>query len=143
MANYLSEAIFREVVESFDWPTSYTIENDLPDGMILKLPNCSLYFAEGLQADIRLEFLPENTGATGGLGLAHAMMVIPPGQAVQGLHRDESPYGSAEKARHGVHDICATVIARLGHVLRGDFSWVARYQAISGGRGGSGGAGVA
>lgn len=133
MANHLNESIFREVVESFDWPANYTIENDMPDGMILKFPNCSLYFAEGHQGDIRLEFLPEDTGASVTLGLAHAMMVTPPGAEAQNLYRDESPYGSPEKVRHGVHDICATVLARLPHVLRGDFSWVARYQAISGG----------
>lgn len=135
MANYLTESVFREVVESFDWPASYTIEEDLPDGMMLRLPNCTLYFAEGHEGDIRLKFLPENTGAPRALGLTHAMMVTPPAGAsdkpTKELFRDESPDGSADKVRHGVHDICVTVLARLDHVLRGDFSWVQRYQAIS------------
>ncbi len=131
MPNHLTEGIFREVIESFDWPAEYSIENDLPDGMMLRLPNCTLYFTEGFEGDIRLEFLPEDTGANINLGLAHAMMVAGPGPQAPGLHRDESPYGSPEKVRHGIHDICATMLARLPHVLRGDFSWVGRYLAIS------------
>lgn len=133
MKTYLSENLFREVVDSFEWPEAHTVESDLPDGMMLKLPLCTLYFAEGPEGDIRLEFLPENTGAKMSLGLAHAIMVAPPASgAAQKLFRDESPKGSAEKARHGVHDLCATVLARLEPVLRGDFSWVEKYRQKTG-----------
>ncbi|MGH1343723.1 MAG: hypothetical protein ACRBN8_19355 [Nannocystales bacterium] len=135
MKTYLSETAFREVVDTFQWPATYTVESDLPDGMMLKFPLCTLYFAEGPEGDVRLEFLPENTGVKMSLGLAHAMMVAPPGSDAQGarkLFRDESPVGSVDKARHGVHDICTTVLARLEHVLLGDFSWVERYRAKTG-----------
>lgn len=136
--DHMTEALFREVVESFDWPEEYTIESDLPDGMIMQFPRCCLYFAEGEDGNVNLEFLPEDTGTDIPLKLPHAMLTVVPlserdGQPLtEGLFRDRSPWGSEAKVRHGIHDLCVTMLTHLRHVILGDFSWVEKYRAISG-----------
>ncbi|MCB9760866.1 MAG: hypothetical protein H6739_13595 [Alphaproteobacteria bacterium] len=138
MDNYLTPEIFREVVESFDWPAEYLIEDDLPDGMTLKFPHCSLYFPEGYEGEMSLEFLPEDTGFPYNLGLFEAMMVFAPFSErdgrplVEGLRNDDAPYGSETKVRNGVHDLCMWAQKYLHPVILGDFSWVQRYREMTG-----------
>ena len=138
MTRYLTEEVFSDVVASFEWPAEYSIEDDLPDGMILQFPKCSLYFAEGIDANMELKFLPEDTGVDIPLDLVNAMMVVKPlserdgSPLTEGLFKDKSPWGSEAKVRHGIHDLCLTMLTHLQPVILGDFSWVAKYRAMTG-----------
>lgn len=134
--HFMTEDLVREVVGTFNWPATYTVEEDLPDGVTVQFPNCALYFVESYDGDVSLEFLPEDTGTDVPLELGHAMMVALPVESrdgrplATGLFDDYSPDGSVEKVRHGIHDLCAVVLAHLKHVILGDFSWVAMYEAM-------------
>lgn len=132
--NFLTSDLLDAVLKEFEWPISYILEDDLPDGMIMRFPRCNLYFREGYEGDIELHFLKVDTGTDYPLKLAHAISVIVPEAIREGnevtpnLINDSSIYGSQEKMRNGIRDICKILLTHLLACIQGDWSWLEIYK---------------
>ncbi len=129
----LTIEVFTEIIEQYEWPAPYTIENLLPKGIIMRFPKCNLVFVEAFQSTIELDFLVSDTHSPYTLELGHALSVVSP-QAerkgkplVEGLFNDNFPLPSIEKVQHGIHDICKIVLAHLTPCILGDWSWLPKH----------------
>ena len=134
---YLTLELLAEIVSEYEWPAPYTLEDDLPDGIIMKFPNSNLVFSEGFESDMDLQFLPEDTGTDTNLGFTHALMAIvpeaerdPKKPLTPGLINDDPPAASPIKVKNGLRDLCTIALYHLKPCILGDFSWVAKYRAI-------------
>jgi hypothetical protein len=127
--------VLADVLSEFDWPAPYVLEDELPDGIVMRFPRSSLFFVEGFEGDMALEFLPEDTGTDQKLTVGHALSVIVPESTRKGgpitlnLIDDESPYASLEKVKNGIRDLCTIALTHLQPCILGDFGWVAAYKA--------------
>jgi hypothetical protein len=132
---YMTMEVLSEVLAEFEWPAPYTLEDDLPDGIIMAFPNCRLYFDEGFESHMRLMFLPEDTGTDKTLTLGHALQTIrsDPDRAelppTPPLINDIASSPSVEKVKNGVRDLAMMVLTYLQPCILGDFSWVEKYKA--------------
>src|SRR4051812_37480664 len=117
---YLTLEIAAEVVADFDWPAPYTLEDDLPDGIVMVFPACQLLLAEGFESDVAIKFLPRDTGLDHAVDLDSALHALVseteragtpfPRRHDLGLYNDRSLSGSLAKAKHGLHDQCAILL---------------------------------
>jgi hypothetical protein len=131
---FLTPEVLAEVLAEFPWPAPYTLEEDLPDGIEIRLPRCHLYVSEGFESDMDLSFLPESTG------LDHLVSV---GSALRALSEDPdrtlppppklidyfSPGASLDKVKNELRDLCTLLFTYFRPSLDGDFDWVAAYRA--------------
>ncbi len=123
---FLTVALLEELLSAFEWPTPYSLEDAQPDGVIMHLSACSLFFCEGFEGEMFVEFLSENTGVDLPLKLFHALQVHRPAVDAPPLKliNNTEPAASLSKVRDGILDLCTILLARLQPVLEGDFSWV-------------------
>ena len=122
---FMTLELLDKLLAEFEWPAPYTLEDDLPDGIVVAFPRCHLYFTEGFESTIQIRFLPEDTGTDEPLTLGHALSTIasvPPPQIPPTMH------ASLEKVIAGIREQCTLVLTYLRPCLLGDFSWVERYQ---------------
>lgn len=133
--SFMTLEVVSEVVSQFDWPASYTLEDDLPDGVVMEFPGCRLFFVEGFEGEISIKFLPRDTGLKTSLTMAEALLGLRSAQAAGvssgpklDLFNDRSPRASLDKVKHGLHDQCVIVLAHFRDCLLGDFSWVETYK---------------
>ncbi len=130
---YMTIEVLAEILNEFDWPASYTLEDDLPDGILMSFPKSHLYFCEGFESEMYLEFLSEDTHTEYNLKLGHALSVIVPESQRDGtsISSDLIDYwytgASLEKVQNGIRDLCTIVLYHLTPCLLGDFSWVEKY----------------
>lgn len=47
---FLTPEVLAEVLAEFPWPAPYTLEDDRPDGIEVRLPRCHLYVTEASRA---------------------------------------------------------------------------------------------
>ena len=126
---YLTEAILKSVLDEFEWPEPFTIEDWLPDGILVAFPRCQLFFVEGVDA-IAIEFLSENTGVEAKLTHKHALRAVrstldpakAPPEPVPTTTFGAPP--SIERVQSNIRDLCTLVLTYLRPTLTGDFSWV-------------------
>jgi hypothetical protein len=132
---FLTMDLLAEVLAEFQWPAPYTLEDELPDGIIVVFPRCRLFFVEGFESEMSLKFLPEDTGLDETVTLKHALVALRSDPERSGALPEPrlinyfSPKASEEKVRNGIRDLCTLVLTYLRPCLLGDFSWVERYKA--------------
>lgn len=127
--------VLSEVLSELEWPAPYTLEDELPDGIVMSFPDCDLFFMEGFESEMVLEFPPSRTGMDRSLTLDHALLALSPdpagsgGLPTPGLINDRSPAPSVDKVKNGIRDLCKMVLTHLQPCILGDFSWVDKYKA--------------
>jgi hypothetical protein len=133
---YMTVDVLAEVLSEFDWPAPYTLEDDLPDGIVMRFPRSNLYFSEGFESDMGLQFLTSDTQTDTNLELGHALSVIAPQSQrdrnqplAPNLINDDPPHASLEKVKNGIRDLSTIALTHLKPVILGDFSWVEKYKA--------------
>ena len=131
---FLTVQLLEKIASEFDWPEEYSLEDDLPDGIIMRFPKSSLYFCEGSDGEVELEFLSVDTGVDD-LNLVDALTVLVPDYEVNpnpfphlNLRDDSSIYGTPEKVENGIWDICILVNEYMKPHLKGDFGWVGKFM---------------
>lgn len=132
---YMTVEVLAEVLAEYEWPAPYTLEDWLPDGIVMAFPKSNLFFVEGFEGDMTLKFLPEDTGMDQTLTIEHALLAIGPdpehtgGPLTPNLINDRSPHASLDKVKNGIRDLCTIILTHFQDCILGDFSWVAAYQA--------------
>ncbi len=127
--------VLSEVLSEFEWPAPYTLEDELPDGIVMSFPNCNLFFVEGFESEMTLELPPSETGMDRSMTIEHALLAIsadPEGSGgvqTPGLINDRSPAASLDKVKNGIRDLCKMLLTHLEACILGDFSWVDKYKA--------------
>lgn len=122
---FMTLELLDQLLAEFEWPAPYTLDDELPDGIVVTFPRCHLYFTEGFESAIQIRFLPEDTGADEPLTLGHALSTIasaPPPQIPPTMH------ASLDKVIAGIREQCTLVLTYLRPCLLGDFGWVERYE---------------
>lgn len=133
---FLTMQTAQEVLAEFAWPAPYTLENELPDGVAMVFPRCTLMFAEGFGGEMRVLFSPADTGVPDRLSLGHALMALRSAPGAEALPpeppliRDIAGPGSVDKVKNGIRDLSTLLLTYLVPCLLGDFSWVRTYQAL-------------
>jgi len=132
---FLTVELLERVASEFNWPEAYSFEDDLPDGVIMRFHKSSLYFCEGPDGEVELEFLPSDVGVDDALNLIDALTVLVPKYEISpdpflhlNLNDDTSIYASLGKVENGVRDICILVIEYMSSHIQGDFSWVKKFM---------------
>jgi hypothetical protein len=131
---YLTIDLLSNVLSEFQWPSTFSLEDDLPDGIILAFPRSNFVFTEGSDGDVMVRFLSKDTGGRQGLHLGHALMVYMPlserstASITPGLIENEWPFPSEEKTKNGIRNACTIMLTHLVLVIDGDFSWVKEYM---------------
>ena len=132
---FLTLDLVLQVMAQFDWPAPFSAEDDLPDGVLVKFPACTLYFSDSYDGDIELEFLADSPGLKRGFILADALLALIPesqrgdGPLTPGLSQTYEPCASLQKVRTGIDDICRILQFHFLPTLCGDFSWSHQPQA--------------
>ncbi len=135
--SYMTLEVLSAILKEFKWPAPYTLEDDLPDGIVMRFPNSNLYFCEGLDSEMCLKFLTEDTHTSYNLQIAHALLVMVPesqrdGKPITpGLLDYWIPGASLEKVETQIRNLCKIVLYHLKPCILGDFSWVKEYLKIS------------
>jgi len=131
---FLTPEVLAEVLAEFPWPAPYTLEDDRPDGIEVRLPRCHLYVTEGFESNMELKFLPESTGLDHSVPVADALAALredparslPPRPTLIDFF---SPHASLDKVKNEVRDLCTLLFTYFRSSLDGDFEWVATYRA--------------
>jgi hypothetical protein len=132
---YMTQDVLSQVLAEFEWPAPYTLEDWLPDGIAMIFPKCTLFFVEGFESEMILEFLlPEDTGLDKSVTLKEALLAISPDRErgappTPGLIRDFSPHASLDAVKIRLRNLCTIVLTHFQACILGDFSWVERYKA--------------
>ncbi len=138
---FMTQLVLAEVLAEFQWPAPYELEEFLPDGIEVRFPKCTLFFCEGFESDMFLEFDGDDTGEDVPLKLVHAMMVVAaesePGKRplTPGLVTHFEAGASLKKVEVELRNICMVLLTHFQACILGDFSWVAKYHALPNARG--------
>lgn len=127
---FLTVALLADVVGEFEWPAPYVLEDDLPDGIAVVFPRCTLYFSEGFESHMTLKFLSEDTGLDRSVTLTEVLVALRSFEELPDVEliRDPTPHATLDKVRNGIRDLCTLVLTHLRPTLLGDFSWVDIYR---------------
>lgn len=133
---YLTMQAAEEVLSEFRWPAPYMLENELPDGIAMVFPRCTIMFSEGFESEMNALFSPAETGVQDPLSVGHALLTLRsgPGQAnlppEPPLIRDTIGPASLDKVKNGIRDLSTLLLTYLRPCLLGDFGWVEDYKAL-------------
>lgn len=133
-STYLTLQIIQKITAEFEWPENYTFEDELPDGIAMAFKSREIFFSEGFESEMSLQFFPEIDGVEYPLNLGHALKVLMPKDEYEGktnrlnLSNDMSE-PSQNKVENGVRDICKLVQAYMfPYLFEGDDSWIDTYR---------------
>lgn len=126
-AELLTVDTLERLLDECQWPEPYKLEDELPDGIAMVFPRCTLFWVEG--DGIGIEFLSEQTGFEKKLTHQHALRAVrsmlgataPPAPQ---LIDDIASLPSPAKFQNNVRDLCTLVLTYLRPTLAGDFTWV-------------------
>jgi hypothetical protein len=129
---FLTPEVLADVLGEFSWPAEYSIAEDLPDGIEVRLPGCRLYFTEGFESDMDVRFLPESTGLDHPVSITAALVAMrsasdfsPPPKPCLGGHM---PHASLDKVQCEVRDLCTLLLTYFRPSLEGRFDWILAYR---------------
>jgi hypothetical protein len=130
---FLTPEVLAEVLAEFSWPGPYTVEDDRPDGIEVRLPKCSFYVSEGFESDMDLTFLPESTGLKEAVPLADALSALrkdssrtlPPHPTLIDYF---SPGASLDKVKNELRDLFMLLFTYFPSSLEGHFDWASEFQ---------------
>jgi hypothetical protein len=131
---FLTPEVLAEVLAELPWPAPYTLEDDRPDGIEVRLPRCHLYVTEGFESEMELKFLPESTGLDRSVSVRDALgalykdpeRILPPCPKLIDYF---SPGASLDKVKNQLRDLCTLLFTYFRPSLEGDFEWVPTYRA--------------
>ena len=131
---YLNKAILEKILSEFKWPAPYIIGDDScsPDGVEVSFPNCTLYFVEVFESEMRLYFSPDQTQTEYNIYLKDALYVLKEEAEKKAGFKEPNltgyfePQASIEKVKNGLRDICILVQAYMLSCIEGDFNWVSK-----------------
>jgi hypothetical protein len=130
---FLTPEVLLEVLAEFPWPGPYTVQDDRPDGIEVRLPRCHLYVTEGFESNMELKFLPATTGLSRSVSVAEALdalrkdpaRTLPPRPKLLDYF---SPHASLDKVKNELRDLCTLLFAYFRPSLVGDFDWIEAYR---------------
>jgi hypothetical protein len=121
---YMTERVLANVLGEFDWPATFKMEEDLPDGISIRFEACELYFCEGFETEMTLVI----TAAGAGVGAVElGTLIVAVGSF--DVPSIESQYiePSLDSLRRNIRNLCKIVLFGLRSTLVGEFPWVPRY----------------
>jgi hypothetical protein len=129
--------LVKRVVEEFEWPVEYKLENDLPDGILMHFPTSSVLFFEESFGRADLDFLIEDSGLDFPLSLVHAFSVLVPGFLQDEYDRDDVNLEKTEgmdpstlKMEREIRNLCKLLQNSMLPFIRGDHTWVNEYREL-------------
>jgi hypothetical protein len=134
MTKYLTLDLVKRIVEEFEWPVEYDLEDDSPDGILMNFPTSSLLFAEESFGRVDVYFLVE-TKRDHRLRLAHALSTLIPDLMWKEYNWDHADLEVTEgmdpselKIERGIRNIRKKMQEWLLPFFKGDHSWVHEYE---------------
>jgi hypothetical protein len=135
--HFLTLEVLAEILAERSWPASYTVEDDLPDGIDIVLPRCHLFVSEGFESEMTLKFTAESTRLDRHVSVVEALVALradpanelPPSPTLINYF---SPAASLDKVKNGLRDQLTLLFTYFSSSLVGDFAWVPAYRASRG-----------
>jgi len=133
--SFLTPELVTEVLSERTWPAPFTLDDDRPDGIEVRLPRCHLYIAEGFESEMTIKFLADSTGLERNVSIKEALIALredssrtlPPDPP---LIKMFAPAASADKVRNQLRDQLTLLFAFFPSSLDGDFDWIPSYLAM-------------
>ncbi len=128
--SFLTLDLVKRIADEYDWPEAYHLEDEAPDGVCMVFPKSNFMFMDGMNGDVEVGFLPQDTNFDRPLTLLQAMLVfLPLSERTGPLYRfkNATPFQTLENTEIGVRNACDLMSTHLREVILGDFSWVAKY----------------
>jgi hypothetical protein len=134
---FLSADVLSEVLAEFSWPAPYTLDDDLPDGIEVRLPRCHLYVSEGFESHMSVKFMADSTGLDRNVAVIDVLVALraDPNRVLPAdppLIKYFSPGASLDKVKNEIRDELTLVFTFCRPSLDGDFDWVPAYRAHAG-----------
>lgn len=127
------KTVFR-ILHEFEWPEPFTLEDEMPDGIVMSFPKSNFVFTEAPDGEVIVKFLCADLGCDESLHLGHALSVLVPeserieGVATPELDEKTLPFPSKEKTEIGIRNACMIILTHMTKVIKGDFSWVQEFH---------------
>lgn len=135
---YFNLKILKEVLDQYNWPVEYTLQETNSGNVIINFPKCKILISEGFESSMNAYFLNSETGRNdtqSNLKIFDAIDIIKPVLEMdknfnepKGLvtYLDIEP--SIKKVKQGLNNICILIQAYLLPCINGDFTWVEKYN---------------
>lgn len=130
---FLTVDLVAGVLAEFDWPAPYTLEED-EDGVVVRFPHAGLHVIEGFESEMWMTLLGQYSGLDRNVDLVDALVALRAERELPAvaLIDDPEPFATLSKARNGIRDLCALVLAHFRDWIAGeDDSWVEVYRRQS------------
>jgi|GEM_PF-3020444 len=132
---FLTPELVTEVLSERTWPAPFTLDDDRPDGIEVRLPRCHLYISEGFESDMSLRFLADSTGLDRTVSVGEALFALrndpsrtlPPDPPLINMF---APGASEEKVRNELRDQLTLLFTFFRSSIDGDFDWIPSYRAM-------------
>ncbi|GGH57137.1 hypothetical protein GCM10011379_01480 [Filimonas zeae] len=126
--------MLQEILETFSWPASYLLIDDLPSMIIMRFPHCDFTFEVGFEGKLEFSIWPEQSD-TNRFKREDALIALREMGDEKGIifpflqpYSAEKP--SPEKMRHKIRNVCVIMQTYFLPSIGGDFSWISRYFEI-------------
>ena len=133
---FLTPEVLTEILSEYTWPAMYTLEDDRPDGIEIRLPRCRLYVTEGFESNMDLKFMSESTGVDHSISVADALAalrkdpdcVLPPRPKLINYF---APQASLAKVKNELRDLFTLLFTYFSSTLAGNFDWLDVYRSTA------------
>ena len=133
--SFLTPELVTDVLSERTWPAAFTLDDDRPDGIEVRLPRCHLYIVEGFESDMSIKFLSDSTGLERNVSIKEALIALreDPSRKLPSdppLIKMFAPAASADKVRNQLRDQLTLLFTFFRSSLDGSFEWIPSYRAM-------------
>lgn len=125
---YLTMEVLAEELARHEWPATYELENDLPDGIRVHFPACTVVFEEGYESEMIAKLGLEQSGLDRDVDIVELFHAMGGVSVPDGYRREHMIGGSEAKVRLGIQNLCRQILTHLRPALLGDKGWVERLR---------------
>lgn len=127
---FMTEKVLGDVLAEFEWLAPYTLnDEDLPDGIDVAFPRCSLFFSEDWTGCVHVAFSAEHTGLDEAVDMRGVRKVLGGGKT-PGLIKDIAGPGSSKKVQNQIRDLAKILLNEFASSLVGEYAWIPAYTSV-------------
>ncbi|MBF7089960.1 hypothetical protein IUY40_00150 [Flavobacterium sp. ALJ2] len=137
MNQFFSIDILKQVLNQYDWPAEYELQEVISGNIRVQFPNCTLIISESYESSILAYFLNSEIGRSDKqhtLTIFDAVRTISITKEVNSDFQKNikfneyiEPEASLGKVMKGLQNICILLQTYLLPCIGGDFSWLEEY----------------
>lgn len=133
---FFSIDILTQILDQYDWPAEYKLEEGVSGNIKVLFPNCTFIFSEGYESSMSAYFLNSEIGRSDmqySLTIFDAIRTFSDKELNSDLKKNKGfneyiePEASKEKIIKGLQNICILLQTYLLPCIKGNFNWLEEY----------------